>query len=59
MRLRAELKVPLGGFRGAFLAELEGCYEESCRSLTVRINKTKEKSKKTKVMRHLKMTEAK
>ncbi len=29
MRSRAELKVPPGGFRGGFLAELEGCNKES------------------------------
>ena len=35
MRLRAELKVPLGGFRGAFLAELEGGNEKSGRGIEI------------------------
>jgi hypothetical protein len=29
MRLKGEFKVPLGGFRGGFLAELESCNKKS------------------------------
>jgi hypothetical protein len=36
--LKTEFKVPLGGFRGGFLAELAGCNKESGEGTQVRMN---------------------
>jgi hypothetical protein len=33
--LKNVYKVPLGGFRGGFMAELVGCYQESCRRVEI------------------------
>jgi hypothetical protein len=35
MRSSAELKVPLGGFRGEFLAELAGSDDDACEGAEV------------------------
>jgi hypothetical protein len=38
MRLRVEFKVPLGGFRGSFLSDMESSYKKSGGGSQIRIS---------------------